>query len=564
MERRREDIPKSPARIILKDNGKIKMCSIAGLIDKTGEDVGEELVNMLKLTRHRGPDGSGVAIGSSIKKAENIQEVNIASLHGSHGIAHSRLKITGDSGIQPLTDCSKRFILAFNGEIWNYKELCNELKEDHDFKTDSDGEAIIHLIEDFFLNGNSFRASIEKTVKRLDGEYTFAVVDSSENKFILVRDPVGIKQLYYGENEQYLGFCSEKKPLWDLDLKPRRVHPGEVVEIEKDEEKDDYHFELYDTYKLNSGDEKIISENKALKEYENSLMDSMRKRTEGHGRIGIIFSGGVDSVLVALIAKQMCDDVTCYASGFADSPDVQYAKKAAKELNLKLKVSILDKENIMKELRNIIVAIESTNHLQVDVAIPIFFAVKAAAEDNIRVLLTGQGADEIFAGYPWYPGVLKEKGAKALTKGLWSDIKNLYKDTLEREDKITMYHSIELRVPYLDPDVIRVGMSISEKLKIKGGEAKYIHRKLSERMGVPEFISWRPKSPAQNGSRIKTELEKIILEMGRVKGADVSQLSKDTYEKLGSIYRYEGVSDYTGDEKVQAILNSIGADEGLH
>jgi len=309
------------------------------------------------------------------------------------------------------------------------------------------------------------------------------------------------------------------------------------------------------------------SEDEALGKYKEVLFRSVEKRVREQPQIGIIFSGGVDSLMIAQIASQLGADITCYTAGFPDSADVIHAKKVAHELGYKIRVNELTEEKIDKELTNIITAIESCNHLQVDVAIPIYFAVKLAKEDGIRVMLTGQGADELFAGYPWYPKIYAEEGAEKLRGSLWNDIKNLYKDTLEREDKITMYHSIELRVPFLDPEVIYTAMSISEDLKIRENQLKYLHRRLAEKIEIPYYISWRPKEAAQHGSNVHQAL-KNLLEKRRQNIPE--QLLKeqrpgnDSDEELGSAYRYASHRVYKGDEQIQQVLYQIGAKIGIY
>lgn len=137
-----------------------------------------------------------------------------------------------------------------------------------------------------------------------------------------------------------------------------------------------------------------------------------------------------------------------------------------------------------------ILNVEESGLLQVEVAIPMYMAAKMAAEDGIRVMYTGQAADELFAGYPWYSDVLVESGYLRLHEQLWEDLGRLYDDTLEREDKLTMSHSIELRAPYLDRDVIRTAMRISPRLKIQGAEdalRKRVHRQAAVELGVPPW-----------------------------------------------------------------------------
>lgn len=535
------------------------MCSIVGLLNKNGGDVKAGIMSMLNLTSHRGPDGCGILVGDRVSRADNIQSINTSNLYGTSGMGHLRLRITGTSGTQPLFDCQKRFSLGFNGEIWNYKELRSELIRDHVFETDSDSEVIIHLIEENFKKSNSLSDSVSSAIKQIDGEWAFAVVDTITKQVILARDPIGVKQLYYGQNESQMAFASEKKPLLALGLVPTRVLPGNVVKTSFDANLTT-NVEISRVNELAKQPITILNEDIAIQTYKKSLFEAISKRVEGQERVGVIFSGGVDSVLVAQMAKILGKKITCFVSGTEDSADIVAARRAADDLGLELKESLITEEKISLELESIISAIESTDHLQVDVVIPVFFAVSAAKQAGIRVMLTGQGADELFAGYPWYPNILEDDGAEVLNASLWRDIKSLYKDTLEREDKITMYHSIELRVPYLDPSVIKSAMGISVMLKIKDGWGKYVHRKVAESVGIPQYIAWRPKEAAQHGSETHKNLSNVLLK--KIHFDAEALLPKADNESLGSVYRYNH-DVYSNNDRLQTILNYIGSKIGI-
>ncbi len=543
------------------------MCSIVGLVSKTGADVAPLLKAMLEQTKHRGPDGAGVALGLEMARAGEIADLSVGELSGTRGLGHSRLRITGDSGAQPMTGCGRGLVVAANGEIWNYRPLREQLEsEGHVFRTESDSEVLVHRLEDEMFKARDLLSAIEAMICELDGEYALAAYDDIQDEFVLARDVVGVKQLYYGETDKHLAFCSEKKPLWDLSIKPRRVLPGQAVKLAA-EATNAWQFSTGCRIELPrpSQQSETGEEREALASYWTSLVEAVRKRVDGHHRIGVIFSGGVDSVLVARIAQRLGIDVRCYASGLRGSSDVDQSRLAADALGLPLEVSELDSDRIASELPSILSAIESTNHLQVDVAIPIYFAVKRAAEDGIRVMLTGQGADELFAGYSWYPGILTDSGADGLRDSLWNDLTRLYKDTLEREDKITMFHSIELRVPYLDPHVIRTAMRIAPSLKIRNGELKYLHRVMAAQSGVPDTIAWRPKEAAQHGSNVHQTLKDVLgqLEEGlEALSHDERPKPVDATEELGSAYRYGGDA-YAGNERYQRVLDSLGREAGL-
>jgi asparagine synthase (glutamine-hydrolysing) len=536
------------------------MCSIVGLVSRTEGDLAADLVEMLRITEHRGPDGAGVVLGGVHHRAESVDALDVSSIRSRTGLAHSRLRITGSTGTQPFTACDGGLDLALNGEIWNYRDLRDWLVErGHKFESESDAEVVVHLIEDKCATGSSVRSAVKAVLRDVNGEYAFAVLDPRTDVVYLARDVVGVKQLYYGEADGRVAFGSEKKPLWQLGMTPRRVLPGEIVEIGTRD--GDLSCRPVARVRLPRApaSEDVTGERDALRLYEQALGAAVQRRVVGQPRVGIIFSGGVDSALIARLAARYGDEVRCYAAGFRDSPDVVVSRRVAESMGVPLRVAELDEATIEEELGRILAAIESADHLQADVAVPIYFAVKRAAEDGVRVLLTGQGADELFAGYPWYPDVLAQSGAGALRDSLWSDIEHLYKDTLEREDKITMYHSIELRVPFLDPRVIQAAMSIPESLKIKNGHVKYLHRKAAERLGVPDYVAWRPKEAAQHGSQVHPALKRILLRRKQPPEGHGPVVER---EKLGSAYRY-GHDVYTGNEAVQRVLDSLGRQVGV-
>ncbi|MGD8894522.1 MAG: asparagine synthetase B [Acidobacteriota bacterium] len=538
------------------------MCSIVGLTSKRGEDVAPDVVRMLRVTEHRGPDGAGVVLGAIQRKAESVVALDVSGIRSSTGLGHSRLQITGATGIQPLASCDGSLILALNGEIWDHEDWRERLwARGHEFETDSDAEVAIHFLEDRCRGGEPIGSAIEGLLRELNGEYAFAVLDVATDTAYLARDVVGVKQLYYGETDARVAFGSEKKPLWPLGITPQRVLPGQVVQLRGRTGGSGPSCHPLSRVTLprppSSGD--VASESEALRIYEQALVSAIQRRLAGQPRVGVIFSGGVDSALIAGLAARYGQAVHCYAAGFPGSPDVLASQRVANVMGLPLSVAELDESLIEKELGRILAAIESADHLQADVAIPIYFAVERAAADGIRVLLTGQGADELFAGYPWYPDVLERSGPEALRAGLWSDIGHLYKDTLEREDKITMYHSIELRVPFLDPTVIHAAMSIPEGLKIRNGHVKYLHRRAAERLGVPDFVAWRPKEAAQHGSWVHPALKRILLRRGATPQGKRPAIER---EKLGSAYRY-GHDVYTGNEAVQQALDSLGLEVGV-
>jgi asparagine synthase (glutamine-hydrolysing) len=304
----------------------------------------------------------------------------------------------------------------------------------------------------------------------------------------------------------------------------------------------------------------------AVSVYEKALLASMKKRTQDFDKVGIIFSGGIDSVIIAWLAKKMVPEVICYTGGIHGSNDILYARQIAKKLNLKLRVNELTQDEVEQMIPEVINTIEDTNAGQVEVAIPVYAAVKLAHEDGINVMFSGQAADELFGGYPWYARVVEKEGYQKLRDHMTQDLLLLYKETLEREDKITMAHSIEMREPFLDIEVIRCSMGMDLKLNIKGATdimGKHIHRKLAQKLGIPKNIAYRIKEAAQHGSGMHDIFDTIA----RKHGFDESTISKkyldvlQTREKMGSSQRYgylfENEKMWIAEPHVQMYLDSI-------
>ena len=179
------------------------------------------------------------------------------------------------------------------------------------------------------------------------------------------------------------------------------------------------------------------------------MINSVTKRVQELSRVGIIFSGGVDSTILAKISRDLGVDTKLYTVGTENSSDIKFAKKTAQSLDLPLEVKILDTTHVKKYTELVLNAIEEFNIMKIGVGIPSYVASEMASEDGVRVMLSGQGADELFAGYHRYIQFYTDKGEMA-QEDLRNDVKNLYHVNLQRDDAVTMANSVELRVPYLD------------------------------------------------------------------------------------------------------------------
>src|ERR687898_788812 len=503
------------------------MCGIGGLISLDATNVIPLAKTMMKSMNKRGPDGTGLFIDNRLYQYESPEKILCTSPNTKLALGHNRLAIVGDrQHIQPFQSCDGKLVMEHNGEIYNYKMLKEKLKKEHHFVSNTDSEIVVHLLEHYYKETgfSDLLKAIRKTVADIDGIYALAIKDRNEDKIYLVRDRLGIRQIYYGRNDNVIGFASERKGLWQIGIKEPTFSllPGHCVILS---DKISSPIKIAEPPVNYSNKPSSTKLDDALSAYKKALYNSIKKRSQDLSRIGIIFSGGIDSVLVAKITKELVPNVTCYTSGIAGSDDIKFSKVIADQLDLNLKINELNIKDIENMLPNILNIIETTNSTQAEVSIPIYGALKLAAKDGLRVVFTGQGADELFAGYPWYVQIFAKYGTKKLKEYMIQDLLLLYKETLEREDKLAMSNSIDLN------------LNLAGKNDIFG---KRVHRELAIQVGIPKHIAYREKQAAQHGAGIHGILSKIAEKNGfnkkMITKEYIENISKR--EKLGSSERY--------------------------
>jgi len=515
------------------------MCAIAGI---QGEEISNQLREMLETLKHRGEDGSGVFAAGKLSYGV-LDEMEIP--RGNFALGHNLLSIVGREVVQPLAD--GKLVLVCNGEIYNFKELKRDFHPHTN--SDSDCEVILALIKKFYTE--SLREALKETIKYLDGDYAFAVYDGVD--LAVIRDPVGVKPVYYGMDQNHYGvdqklqaFASERKALWEIGIHDvKTLPPGFMLynwEMEELEEnfktiaerfsakfKEDL-MEKTDIKPLNdkSNIKPYLKDKTAIKPYlknqlETKLIDSVKKRLRGLSRVGVMFSGGIDSTILAHLSREMGVETILYTVGREDSADFKFARKSAEDMGFPIRLRKVTRDDVRDYLPRVLNAIEEFNLMKLGVAMPAYLAAEMAHEDGIKVMLSGQGADELFAGYHRYLKFYQEQGEEA-QENLNTDINNLYQVNLQRDDAVTMASGVELRVPYLDLDVINMAMNIPMEYKINGTDdhlRKCILREVARDLGVPEENVKRPKKAVQYGSGIDKMLRRVLKDEDVIKNEDI-------------------------------------------
>ncbi len=444
------------------------MCGILAIIGRAKD---EQLVGELsKRMSHRGPDESDLHVTEK-----------------GHILSHERLSIIDlHSGKQPIQG-TKTAYMVHNGEIYNHQELRDGVLKEHTFRTKSDSEVIVHLYEEF---GYDF-------CNMLDGDWAFVVVDGDD--FIAGRDPMGVKPLYYGLDERgRIYFSSEMKPIADQCKTFSTFPPG--------------HFYTQKTgfvkyYKPEYEDYLKADQELDLELIRETLTEATRKRLMSDVPIGVLLSGGLDSSLTSAIASRLLAEsgkkLHSFSIGLdADAPDAAAARKVAEYLGTEHHEIHFTIEEGIKILDKLIWHLETYDVTSVRASTPMYFLSKAITDMGIKVVLSGEGADEIFGGYLYFRNA---PSTEDFQKETIERVQKLFTADLLRADKSTMAHGLEARVPFLDKAFLEMAVRIKaeEKMpKTYDGKEKYILRKAFDTPDnpyLPEEVLWRQKEQFSDG-----------------------------------------------------------------
>ncbi|MEH0982996.1 asparagine synthetase B family protein [Micromonospora sp. CPCC 205556] len=397
-----------------------------------------------------------------------------------------RLRVVDrDRAVQPWTSDDGRYVLCYNGEVFNHYELRRQLtRSGQRFRSESDTEVVLAA----FLRWG------EDAVHRLRGEWALTVVERATGRVYLARDPLGVKPLYWSRTPGCLHVASEIKALVGHRAPVGEVPPGHHGWAEPD---GPVRLRPYvDLLTLGEGLPVIDDPDEAALLVRVALTDSIRMRVDTDLTVGVVLSGGLDSSLALLAAREAHPDCVAVTVGVADSPDVTYARRLAADLGVPHEVVELRPRDVrLADVREAIRISELTEYgdiINAVVTVPIFRRLR---ELGIRVVLTGDGSDELFGGYPMYQQVGPERARRLFLHR----IRNLCRTDLQRVDRASMGHGVEARVPFLDLSLVELALRLPLGLKMRDGQDKWIVRQAFADV-LPDYIRRRPKNPMSYSS----------------------------------------------------------------
>ncbi|KAI1005328.1 putative asparagine synthetase [Podosphaera aphanis] len=495
------------------------MCGIVGCHHVPNADAFKATaLKMAKQCRHRGPDWSG-----SFSANSTI-------------LAHERLSIVGvNSGAQPLTNQDESIALAVNGEIYNHRVIRKTIAKQYHFKTHSDCEVIIPLYQKFGLDASKY----------LDGMFSFVLYDKEKDRIVAARDPIGVTSFYQGWSSTMPGavfFASELKCLHSVCDRIISFPPGHIYDSETKKTTRYYDPSWWDPTNVPTKpvDYKLLRE---------TFEKSVRKRLMAEVPYGVLLSGGLDSSLVASIAQRETlrlkaslvaqtstraeiieegnenqmeglvgiDDenelstltylpqLNTFSIGLRNAPDTKAALEVAKFLGTKHHDMTFTIEEGLNALTDVIYHLESYDVTTIRASTPMFLLSRKIKAMGIKMVLSGEGSDEIFGGYLYFHGAPNKE---AFHEETVKRIKNLHLSDCLRANKSTSAWGLEARVPFLDKEFLEISMNIDpeEKLIKSDRIEKYILRKAfdtsdepEEKPYLPDNILWRQKEQFSDG-----------------------------------------------------------------
>jgi asparagine synthase (glutamine-hydrolysing) len=345
----------------------------------------------------------------------------------------------------------------------------------------------------------------EAFLKEVGGDFSFMIAEAE--RIMAGRDPVGVKPLYYGENRNVAALTSNCKALWKLGIdEARSFPPGHVALVSREG------FKFKPVKTLVYAQPKTVTMQEAVETVQKLLEKSVRRRVWGTREVAVAFSGGLDSSVVAFLASKCPVNVHLVHVSLEVRPETEEAKKAADELNLPLQVYLFREADVEKVVSRVVELIEEPDPVKASIGVPFYWTAEKTAEAEFKVLLAGQGADELFGGYQRYVNAYLLHGKETVRKAMFDDVVRLHESNIERDMKICSFHNVELRLPFASYQIAEFAAALPVELKIEKRAdtlRKLVLRKVAENMGLPASITEKPKKAVQYSTGINNALQKI-------------------------------------------------------
>ncbi|MGB9842668.1 MAG: DUF7411 family protein [Candidatus Bathyarchaeales archaeon] len=366
----------------------------------------------------------------------------------------------------------------------------------------SDAEALAAKLQ----REGSVKAS-EAFLREADGDFAFIIAE--QERIVTGRDAIGVQPLYYGETADFAALATRKSALWALGIaNVKSFPPGHLALVSRSG------FEFKAVKRLVYSEPKPVAMADAAMVLQRLLWESVRTRVSGLSEVAVAFSGGLDSSVIAFLASKCDVHVNLVHVSLKNRAETAEARRAAEALGLPLHVHLFDEEDVAEAAAAVTALIEEADPVKVSIGIPFYWTAEKAAAAGFRVLLAGQGADELFGGYQRYVKAYVTYGAEKAWKMMFDDAAGLHESNLERDVKICSFHGVELRLPFASYELAKFAVTLPVELKFErkaDSLRKLILRKAAENLGLPPSIAAKPKKAVQYSTGVNAVLKRIAM-----------------------------------------------------
>jgi asparagine synthase (glutamine-hydrolysing) len=480
---------------------------VAALSKKKGNVV-PTVATMLRELSHRGNGGYGIATPSLVTTVATTEELdNIGSVSGV-ALGHNLSCVLPKDQQQPVH--GDGFTFVFEGRFFPSPNPPEP----------SEAQQITEFL------GNNPLGKAENVLEKKGGSYVFAI--AQQDKLIVGRDVFGATPLYYGENEAVCAVASERKALWKIGLQNvMSFPPGQLAIVGKQG------FSFHVVKELRVPPREKLDMETATRALQTLLMESTRKQVSDIECAAVAFSGGVDSSVVAALAKHVGINVHLVSVGLEDQPEVMFTEQAAEALDLPVHIQTYSVSELEETFAKVLWLTEETNPINACIAVPFFWLAETSNKLGYPVLLAGQGADELFGGYQRYLTEYEKSGVEAVEQQMFFDVKNAYNANFQRDNQVCAYHGVELRLPFIDRAVVDFALRLPLRFKINSTEDKLrkrILRRVAKNIDVPSFMADKPKKAVQYTTGVTKALQRIA----KNNNLTLREYTQKTYNKIYS------------------------------
>lgn len=477
------------------------MGSFAALVAKDDNDVSESLELMLVTMKHSkeirlSSEGRGNSPGPTALRMVERCTTNV-------GLGYLTAGDVEDDHEHNLEQFG--YSLFFNGRLYPFEGI-------------SDLYSVAERL------GSTPDLGIRDMLYEENGAFVVAVL--GRDHLLLGRDSMGIIPLYIGENENCFAVASERKALWNIGINnPSSFPPGHIAQVRRSD------IDLVPVKTLRQPAVCHMAESEAVKKIQSRLSDAVDIRTRDLQRVAVGFSGGLDSSLLAFLADACGIEVDLITVGVSGSSDLEIASESADELGFSYFAESFDEEDVEQSIDRTLILIEEPDPFKLEVALPILWVSERAAQMDHKALLLGQGCDELFGGYKKYITQYNRKGSEAARANMFEDIARAYERNFERDAKVSSACDVELRLPYADWNLVKLGLSIPVDLKLpraESGPSKKVLRAVARSLGIPEAIAQRKKKAIQ----YSTGVDRVLKKKAREEGQSLTQFVRNRFKRV--------------------------------